>query len=113
MTRKPVTNVVLITADDMDALSPSSFGGPAGITPRLDELAAGGRRFTRAHVVAAVCQPSRSAIMTGLYPHRNGAEGFEPINDGITLLTELLGDANYALGILGKVDHIAPVARFG
>jgi N-sulfoglucosamine sulfohydrolase len=113
MTTARRTNVLLITADDMDALSPSSFGGPQGITPHLDELAAGGRRFTRAHVVAAVCQPSRSAIMTGLLPHRNGAEGFEPINDGVTILTELLSEADYRLGILGKVDHIAPVERFG
>jgi N-sulfoglucosamine sulfohydrolase len=51
--------------------------------------------------------------MTGLVPHRNGAEGFEPINDGITLLTELLAADGYRLGILGKVDHIAPVERFG
>lgn len=109
----PRTNVLLMTADDMDAASPSSFGGPAGITPNLDGLAQHGRRFTRAHVVAAVCQPSRSAIMTGMVPHRNGAEGFEPINDGVTLLTELLADAGYELGILGKVNHIAPVERFG
>lgn len=109
--RRP--NILLITADDMDACSPSSFGGPAGITPNLDRLATEGIRFGRAHVVAAVCQPSRSAIMTGLVPHRNGAEGFEPINDGITLLTQLLADAGYLLGILGKVDHIAPVDRFG
>lgn len=111
MTRRP--NILLITADDMDAASPSAFGGPAGITPHLDRLADGGRRFTRAHVIAAVCQPSRSAIMTGLVPHRNGAEGFEPINDGVTLLNDLLSDAGYELGILGKVDHIAPVERFG
>lgn len=107
------TNILLITADDMDVASPSCFGGPAGITPHIDALAASGRQFTRAHVVAAVCQPSRSAIMTGLVPHRNGAEGFEPINDGVTLLTDLLGDAGYTQGILGKVDHIAPVERFG
>lgn len=113
MTTNRRPNVLLITADDMDALSPSSFGGPSGITPHLDALAEGGRRFTRAHVVAAVCQPSRSALMTGLLPYRNGAEGFEPINDGITLLTDLLRDADYELGILGKVDHIAPVDRFG
>ncbi|MDN4599486.1 sulfatase family protein [Leifsonia virtsii] len=113
MTRSDRPNILLITADDMDAGSPSSFGGPAGITPNLDRLAADGIRFTRAHVVAAVCQPSRSAIMTGLVPHRNGAEGFEPINDGVTLLTELLADQDYELGILGKVGHIAPVERFG
>ncbi len=54
--RRP--NILLITADDMDACSPSSFGGPAGITPNLDRLATEGIRFGRAHVVAAVCQPS-------------------------------------------------------
>lgn len=107
------SNVLLITADDMDVASPSCFGGPTGSTPHIDALAAQGARFTRAHVVAAVCQPSRSAIMTGLLPHRNGAEGFEPINDGIRLLTDLLAEAGYALGILGKVDHLAPVERFG
>ena len=107
------TNILLITADDMDARTPSVFGGPTGITPHIDALAAQGIRFERAHVVAAVCQPSRSAIMTGLVPHRNGAEGFEPIDDGITLLTELLRDAGYQAGILGKVDHIQPVERFG
>jgi N-sulfoglucosamine sulfohydrolase len=113
MTHHARPNILLITADDMDAGSPSSFGGPACITPNLDRLAADGIRFTHAHVVAAVCQPSRSAIMTGLVPHRNGAEGFEPINDGVTLLTEVLSDQGYDLGILGKVGHIAPVARFG
>jgi N-sulfoglucosamine sulfohydrolase len=107
------TNILLITADDMDARTPSSFGGPAGITPNIDRLASEGIRFERAHVVAAVCQPSRSAIMTGLLPHRNGAEGFEPIDDGITLLTEVLRGAGYQSGILGKVDHIQPVERFG
>lgn len=110
--RNRQTNVLLITADDMDGESPSSFGGPAGITPNLDLLAAEGIRFTRAHVVAAVCQPSRSAILTGLLPHRNGAEGFEPINDGVTVLTDLLKVAGYELGILGKVSHLAPVERF-
>jgi N-sulfoglucosamine sulfohydrolase len=113
MTDAARPNILLITADDMDAGSPSSFGGPSGITPNLDRLAGEGIRFTRAHVIAAVCQPSRSAIMTGLVPHRNGAEGFEPINDGVTLLTELLSGEGYELGILGKVGHIAPVERFG
>lgn len=106
-------NILLITADDMDAGTPGAFGGPTGVTPHLDALAAEGRIFRRSHVPIAVCQPSRSAIMTGLWPHRNGAEGFEPIDDGIPLLTEVLHDAGYVAGILGKVDHIQPVERFG
>ncbi|GLY71580.1 sulfatase family protein [Amycolatopsis taiwanensis] len=108
-----MTNILLITADDLDGRTPGAFGGVPGATPRLDALAAEGMSFHRAHVAAAVCQPSRSAIMTGRWPHRNGAEGFEPIRDGVTVLTELLRDAGYLCGILGKVEHLQPVDRFG
>lgn len=106
-------NILLITADDMDGNTPGSFGGPEDATPHLDRLAAEGMIFHRGHVPAAVCQPSRSALMTGLWPHRNGAEGFEPINDGIGVITDQLKDAGYTVGILGKVGHIQPVERFG
>lgn len=106
-------NILLITADDMDVATPGAFGGPPGVTPRLDELAGEGMIFRRSHVAVAVCQPSRSAIMTGRWPHRNGAEGFGPIDDGVPLLTELLSGNGYVSGILGKVDHIQPVERFG
>ncbi|TNC21005.1 sulfatase family protein [Amycolatopsis alkalitolerans] len=108
-----MTNILLITADDMDARTPGGFGGPAGATPRLDALAAEGMAFGRAHVAIAVCQPSRSAIMTGRWPHRNGAEGFEPVAAGVPLLTDLLRANGYRTGILGKVEHLQPVERFG
>ena len=106
-------NVLLISLDDMDAGTPGAFGGPTGVTPRIDALASEGMLFRRAHVATAVCQPSRSAIMTGRWPHRNGAEGFEPIDDGVPLLTSLLAERGYLCGILGKVTHLAPVDRFG
>ena len=107
------TNILLITLDDMDAGTPGAFGGPAGVTPRIDALAAEGMTFQRAHVAAAVCQPSRSSIMTGRWPHRNGAEGFGPVRDDVPVLTALLAQRGYRCGILGKVDHLQPVARFG
>lgn len=108
-----MTNVLLITADDMDARTPAAFGGPDRVTPNLDRLAEEGMTFQRGHVAAAVCQPSRSAIMTGLWPHRNGAEGFEPIHDHAGILNDVLKEAGYLTGILGKVDHLQPEARFG
>ena len=52
-------------------------------------------------------------MLTGRWPHRNGAEGFGPIRDDIPVLTDLLKPAGYQVGILGKVDHLAPVERFG
>ncbi|WES63336.1 sulfatase [Microbacter sp. GSS18] len=105
-------NILLITADDMEGTTPGAFGGPEGVTPALDELASEGMIFERAHVPIAVCQPSRSAMLTGMWPHRNGAEGFEPIDDEVPLLTTLLAAAGYRTGILGKVKHLAPVERF-
>jgi N-sulfoglucosamine sulfohydrolase len=106
-------NILLVTADDMDGATPGCFGGHPAATPAIDRLAADGMRFNRAHVPIAVCQPSRSALLTGRWPHRNGAQGFEPIRPGVPVLTDLLRGAGYMCGILGKVEHLQPVARFG
>lgn len=98
MTGRP--NILFITADDMEGTTPGAFGGQNDVTPALDALAASGAVFERAHVPIAVCQPSRSAMMTGRWPHRNGAEGFEPIDDDVPVLTRLLADVGYRAGIL-------------
>lgn len=37
-----MTNILLITADDMDGRTPGAFGGPTTATPRLDALAGEG-----------------------------------------------------------------------
>lgn len=108
-----MTNILFITADDMEGTTPGAFGGAEGVTPALDALAMEGAVFRRAHVAVAVCQPSRSAIMTGRWPHHNGAEGFEPIREGVPVLTRLLAAAGYRTGILGKVNHLQPVDAFG
>lgn len=110
-TRQP--NILLITADDMNGDAPGCFGGQApDITPNIDRLAAEGLRFVHGHITIAVCQPSRSVLMTGRYPHRNGAEGFEPIDTSVPTLQEELKKAGYLNGILGKVSHLAPAGKF-
>jgi uncharacterized sulfatase len=66
------TNVVWITCHD---ISPD-LGCYAGVwpgaeyarTPNLDRLAAEGARYDNAFAVAPVCAPSRSAIITGMFP---------------------------------------------
>ncbi len=113
-TRKAIPpNILLITADDMDYGSLGVTGCPiAGITPNLDRLASEGMRFTHAHVTVAVCQPSRSVLMTGRYPYRNGAMGFEPIRPDVPTLQESLRAAGYMNGIFAKVPHLAPASKF-
>lgn len=111
--KKSRPNILLITADDMNWDSPGCFGGQTpDITPNIDRLASDGMRFSYAHITIAVCQPSRSVLMTGRYPHRNGAEGFQPINTSVPTLQESLHQAGYLNGILGKVRHLAPIEKF-
>ncbi|MFB3829635.1 MAG: sulfatase [Bryobacteraceae bacterium] len=106
-------NFLLITADDMNWSTPGCFGGKVpDITPNIDRLASQGLRFERAHVTVAVCQPSRSVLMTGRYPYRNGAEGFNPIREDIPTLQEQLHAAGYLNGIMAKNAHLAPRAKF-
>lgn len=106
-------NVVLITVDDMnyDSLGVTGCQVP-DITPNIDRLAAAGMRFERAHVNIAVCQPCRSVLMTGLYPIHNGAEGFGPVNSEVPTLVEILNDAGFQTGIIGKVRHLKPADKF-
>jgi len=106
-------NVLLITADDMNWDTVGAFGAPLpGVTPHMDALAAEGMRFERAHVVLAVCQPSRQSLMTGQFPHRNGGEGFEPINTTATTLVEVLANRGYRAGVMSKAGHLAPNSEF-
>lgn len=106
-------NVLLITADDMNYDTPGVTGCKLpDITPNIDRLASQGIRFVNAHVTVAVCQPSRECLMTGRYPHHNGATGFYPIRPDVPTLQESLKAAGYRLGILGKVGHLMPAKKF-
>ena len=44
-------------------------------SPRLDQLAAEGILFTKAHATAPLCSPSRGSLFTGRYPQSNGLVG--------------------------------------
>ena len=109
----PKPNILLITADDMNYDSTGFAGSRVpGITPHLDRLAAEGMWFQQAHVTVAVCQPSRECLMTGRYPHHNGATGFYPVKEGVPTLAEILKAADYEIGILGKEIHLQPREKF-
>jgi len=106
-------NFLLITADDLQWTSVGVYGSKVdGITPNIDKLASEGLRFTNAHVTIAVCQPSRQTLMTGRYPHNNGAPAFDPIADDVPVLQESLREAGYLNGSIGKTAHLKPKHRF-
>ena len=110
--KKP--NILLITADDMNWDAVGAFGCPVPeTTPCIDRLATEGVCFDHAHVTVSVCQPSRAALMTGRYPHTIGGSGFHHLLvPGVPILPDLLREAGYRVGILGKVDHSTPYADF-
>lgn len=62
-------NVVFILADDLGQSQLGCYGGPYH-TPNIDQLAKEGVKFTQAYASAAVCSPTRAALMTGKYPAR-------------------------------------------
>lgn len=64
-------NVVLILADDLGWTDLACYGSDTHETPRLDEFAQGGLRFTQAYAMS-VCTPSRAMLMTGRHAARLG-----------------------------------------
>ncbi len=68
--KKPL-NIVLILTDDQ-GYHLSAVGTKGISTPNIDDLAKEGTLFTNSFAVVPSCSPSRSSIMTGMYPHANG-----------------------------------------
>lgn len=110
---QPPLNVMLLTADDLHCQSVGAFEGEIpDLTPNLDKLASEGMRFFRAHVNAAICQPSRGVLGTGRYGHNSGVMGFMHMDRDIPTIMETLRGAGYLTGILGKVGHSTPKADY-
>lgn len=65
-------NLILFLADDLGYGDLGCFGHPLIKTPNLDAFARQGVRLTQCYAGSAVCSPSRSALLTGRTPHRNG-----------------------------------------
>ena len=102
-------NIVFIFIDDLGYGDIGPFGNTVNKTPNLDRIAAEGLKLTQFYVSNTHCTPSRSALMTGTYAHRNGMDrsvlfpgetrGLHP--DEITI-AELLKAEGYATGCFGK-----------
>ena len=106
-------NIILIFMDDMGYADLSCYGSETISTPNIDKLANNGMKFTDFHVAASVCTPSRTALLTGCYPHRLGLpkvlfpEGKNnPGNTGLhpdeQTIAELLKGNGYATSMAGK-----------
>jgi arylsulfatase A-like enzyme len=97
-------NILLIVADDLGYGDLGCYGATKIKTPNLDRLAAQGVRFTDAHAPAAVCQPTRYAILSGAYFRRAQRKGLQTLyfHEGQVTLPGLLKSAGYRTAALGK-----------
>ena len=109
-------NVLLIMTDDVGYGASSTFGGPVP-TPTFDALAQAGIRYNRFHT-AALCSPTRAALLTGRNPHNvgmgnvtnipTGYEGYTSVipKSGGTV-ARILRDNGYNTAMFGK-SHLTP-----
>jgi len=65
-------DVLFISVDDLNDWVGVLGGHPQTLTPNIDALAARGMVFTNAHSPSALCNPSRTALLTGLRPSTTG-----------------------------------------
>lgn len=94
----------LHTHDTGRVVSPYGYGVS---TPRIQEFCEDALLFQHAYCVSPTCSPSRSALLTGIYPHQNGMlglaqRGFEL--DGSRHLARLLSRAGFT-SVLCGVQH--------
>jgi len=70
-TIKSPPNIVLIMVDDLND-SPEIFNGhPQTKTPNIKKLASSGVSFLKAYSNNPICGPSRSSLISGVYPHNS------------------------------------------
>lgn len=93
-------NIVLILADDLGVEGLGCYGGLSYRTPRLDQLAAEGLRFTHAYA-QPLCTNTRIQLMTSKYNHRNWI-AFGILNPSERTIGHWMSDAGYATCMVGK-----------
>lgn len=103
-------NVLFIAVDDLNDWIGCLGGHPQAKTPNIDALAARGVNFTHAYCASPVCNPSRTALMTGLRSSSSGVYGND-IHRGGTVCKDVVPlnshfqDNGYFVAAAGKIYH--------
>jgi len=102
-------NVLFIAVDDLNDWIGCLGGHPQTITPNFDRLAARGMLFNNCNCAAPLCNPSRTALMTGVRPSTSGVydnnQDWRPPLANRTTLTQHFMKAGYTAVGGGKIYH--------
>src|SRR4051794_30077017 len=102
-------NILLITSDQQHWSTLGTIN-PQLETPALDRLCAEGTRFERAYCNNPVCSPSRSTIITGVYPSWHGCWTIGvKLPEDVPTVGEVFSGHGYTTTLVGKA-HFQPLA---
>ena len=106
-------NIILLVSEDVGRHH-GCYGDPMKVTPNLDRFAEEGCRYTHAISTAPVCAPSRSSIISGVYPWSLGTHHMRStLLNPPRLFTHELRDAGYYVNWHTKTDfNFEPPADF-
>jgi arylsulfatase A-like enzyme len=108
-------NIIIILTDDMGYSDIGCFGGNFVPTPNIDRLAKNGLQCTQYYSAAPICSPSRTGLLTGMYPgrwnfstyldnrkHNREAEQTDFLDPQAPTMARFFKNAGYATGHFGK-----------
>ena len=97
-------NIVVFISDDHSQLDSQAYGSTEVHTPNMAKLAEDGLKFTHTFVASPSCGPSRTAMLTGLWSARNGAEAnHKAKRPEVPSLPTVLRSIGYEVVVIGKV----------
>ncbi len=109
-------NILLVHWHDLGRYL-GAYGHPDVTSPRLDQLAAEGILFTRAHATAPLCSPSRGSLFTGRYPQSNGLVGLAhhgwEYRSGVRTLPQILSQFGWYSVLFGMQHETSYPKRLG